>query len=112
VQHRKKLLLHCSLLAILTNLSGITVGGLTEIPGDILVFYHVSDLSLHSDVEQNEEVEHKDWPEHGHVEYREEGQEQTNEHGLRAREPELELWQSSRKRSAAKGQQKDSKRCT
>lgn len=60
---------------------------------------HVSNLALHRDGEQDDEVEQQDRPEHGDVEDVETLHEQSGSSGARAGIPEFKLWDASSKRS-------------
>lgn len=72
---------------------------LSERPGHVAVLDHVSDLSLHGEEEEDEEVYQQDGPEHGHVEHLEEGHEEADNHRLDAPVPELELGKTTSKGS-------------
>lgn len=66
-------MVHSILLSALShyNLSGVFLPGhlwLSHGEGNVAIFDHVHDLSLHCQTEENDEVEYENGPEHGHIE--------------------------------------------
>lgn len=72
-----------------------TICCLTKTEWYISILDHMFDLTLHSNDEENDEIQKEDGPEYRHVEYTKEGHANGGKHGPCARVPELELREPS-----------------
>lgn len=66
---------------------------------NILVLDHMLDLPFHRHKEENQPIYYQNWPEDGHIEYREKGGKRPHENGSKTGIPKLKFWQSPHKRS-------------
>ena len=66
---------------------------------NVFVLDHVRYALSHGEKEEGEEVDDQHGPEHRHIEYGEQRQQQTDDQRLECRVPELEFGQSAHERS-------------
>lgn len=72
--------------------------GLAVRERQITILDHVSDLALHRDAQQCEEVHDENWPKHRHIEAVEQRAEQRKQRAFRDGIPELEFGQAADER--------------